>query len=657
MLRALRGLFLLMSTSNYHCKYTLKVLDLIGVVATTFILITYIAPEVLAGELDPSSQVITVPPSQWTVFLSGLDQYYAALGIPNIFLSNYVIPVPNVTSGPITGMHLQMDSFGLPVLSGSGLSFTLPGITRTNSPGYYMSFAFSSQDNIPATAYSITFTASPWQNLFCTMSDGFTSQVVAINSETTTFTSSKVIGRDAAFGCDNAYGNGTPVYVNINSVSVIRYGFDLSVSKPKISQLGSTIGADGITTVSPGNPVTVLVPVSSSNVPSGDSRSAIVKLETANQTFQQTVPLNAIQIAGTLDVPFSVTFGPQNVGLQTITATVDPGNALGESDPSNNIKSVQVKVAPAYHLIVSTQNADSSWQDISNAGGIVSAVPSDLVAVTSNPIPFAIRCEDASGNPAPQGSCKFRLALTPGTDKGGHMHNDGTPRTLVLEGKESLLLMQPDATSFTVPLLVDTYGANLTYIPPEIAGDIVLTVTGSDAQSGATLGNPIPVTFHNAILGLNEILENSFVFRLTGATADHPKNHFLSDDGFRVTFLADDFVERFKTTLGLNDMSLPLGGKFDIGAINRPQPEPYWLGKYNNTFTHHWYHRDGHSVDIDRCAPPQGDNPEVVLEPCPYSQYPSNWVKVPKRTIEQLCKMYKGKIIIETPIHCEFSKE
>jgi len=128
----------------------------------------------------------------------------------------------------------------------------------------------------------------------------------------------------------------------------------------------------------------------------------------------------------------------------------------------------------------------------------------------------------------------------------------------------------------------------------------------------------------------------SSLWRLTGETGLHPDNHYLDETGTLGAFgLAVDFYETYNATLGLNDMSLPLGGLFDIdGAWASP----------------HKLHRTGRSVDIDRCA--------LVNDPgnptLPRGLCPQGWAAVPRKEIEKICKEKNGRLINESTYHCEF---
>jgi len=85
-------------------------------------------------------------------------------------------------------------------------------------------------------------------------------------------------------------------------------------------------------------------------------------------------------------------------------------------------------------------------------------------------------------------------------------------------------------------------------------------------------------------------------YRLTGQTTKHPVNHYGASalrDG--LTSMSDDYFEYTGEagtafTLGINDMSLPWGGMFDLNG-------QWWVD--NTSGNGHVKHRIGMSVDID----------------------------------------------------------
>jgi hypothetical protein len=119
---------------------------------------------------------------------------------------------------------------------------------------------------------------------------------------------------------------------------------DLAALTPIVVQNGSTTGPDGLQIVSTGS-IQVKVPVKGLNLDSVASQNVAVMLWLSTQSPQvQYVSLADIQSGNVNSVTFNVNLGAYDVGLQTITALVDPGNVLNETDFTNNANSVQVHV-------------------------------------------------------------------------------------------------------------------------------------------------------------------------------------------------------------------------------------------------------------------------------------------------------------------------
>ncbi len=109
--------------------------------------------------------------------------------------------------------------------------------------------------------------------------------------------------------------------------------------------------------------------------------------------------------------------------------------------------------------------------------------------------------------------------------------------------------------------------------------------------------------------------------------------------------MALDFFAATNATIGINDVSLPLGGLFDICATWDP------AGTCTNAQNGgHQLHRTGTSVDIDRLACrgliPDDANP---FAPCRTTTF-----TVARDTIRLLCADRKGVLLKEGPYHCEF---
>ncbi len=194
------------------------------------------------------------------------------------------------------------------------------------------------------------------------------------------------------------------------------------------------------------------------------------------------------------------------------------------------------------------------------------------------------------------------LALT-----GGHLHVDG---------------VRPRGSLTPVPACTtDTEGAcTLTYTASEVGGgELLMAASGVDP----TVTDAQPITVRVPGLGHLAIpFGPDASYRLTGQTPSHPVNHFgTSVTTERVVRIAAGYLSDKEATLGINDMSLVNGGLFDIN--NRWRPD-------------HKLHRQGESIDIDRCALNPGTS--AVDELCHNIGFPAGFVPVDRDRLREIVK-------------------
>jgi hypothetical protein len=131
---------------------------------------------------------------------------------------------------------------------------------------------------------------------------------------------------------------------------------------------------------------------------------------------------------------------------------------------------------------------------------------------------------------------------------GGHIHRGGR-----LKGTLSI-------SSLTIPGGVTAGSVSAgTYTSSEVAGqeNVIATVKG-----GTSIQVPITVR----VPGLLELGEGDG-YALIGTTSEHPLNHFGTENTlYTLLDLADAYFETWNGTLRINDISLALGGLFDIDA-------------------------------------------------------------------------------------------
>lgn len=148
------------------------------------------------------------------------------------------------------------------------------------------------------------------------------------------------------------------------SNAMVDYGsaIDLAVSQPQVSQPNATISQnDGLLHIKPGTPMTVNVPVSGQGIDPTDARTVTISLKAGSQDIPpKFVSLARIRADGTTTVPFDITFKPDEAGVQTITATVNPDKVISESYLMNNQASVQVWVQGSSKLVSQITNGGNS---------------------------------------------------------------------------------------------------------------------------------------------------------------------------------------------------------------------------------------------------------------------------------------------------------
>jgi hypothetical protein len=178
------------------------------------------------------------------------------------------------------------------------------------------------------------------------------------------------------------------------------------------------------------------------------------------------------------------------------------------------------------------------------------------------------------------------------------------------------------------------------YFASEVGGKETIVARATnfvDAEKKITVGVP-------GLENLRNISTNFFRFK--GALPAHPDNHWGTSNAITATqLMALDFFERHGATLGINDMSLHLGGMFEICP---PFYDP------RNTCAGiprggHFLHRKGTSIDINL-------NACSGLTSNPFSDC-AETVPVTKQFIGDRCRVRGGgSLVNEASIHCELPR-
>jgi hypothetical protein len=295
-------------------------------------------------------------------------------------------------------------------------------------------------------------------------------------------------------------------------------------------------------------------------------------------------------------------------------------------------------------------------------------VPSRLAGVPTQATVKAIAntCPPQGGSPPASVVVDFEVrAPAPGSaDAGGHDLSHPEPRPAKAMGT----LDKPfsDGGQAQASCTVTNFDAEgmgsctVTYHPSEVSGVETIAANASgfnEATAKITVHVPGLVNIRDA--------QGNF-FRLVGETSAHQDNHWGTPDQMdaagnvvtrgaatNIQLVALDFATLTCATpercaiLQINDMSLPLGGLFDIcGTWNRLDTcgDPPAGG--------HRTHRTGRGVDISKRAcrglNPDGSSP---IGDCPTAR---GTIRLARDTIERLCLGRDGTLADEPNYHCDF---
>lgn len=164
---------------------------------------------------------------------------------------------------------------------------------------------------------------------------------------------------------------------------------------------------------------------------------------------------------------------------------------------------------------------------------------------------------DADGAPLPNRLVRFSLQAAEGT--AGHSHTGNKP-----------------AGSMAAANTGATGRVDATYVAGPASGLVTVRATADSAQDTV-------ITINVGISGLVELTADTGV-ALIGTTTSHPSNHWGTQgtvDGVRT--LGRRYFKEYNDRMQVNDMSLELGGVFDLNG---------------NWATPHAEHRVGQSVDF-----------------------------------------------------------
>lgn len=239
---------------------------------------------------------------------------------------------------------------------------------------------------------------------------------------------------------------------------------------------------------------------------------------------------------------------------------------------------------------------------------------------------------------APQGGQFVDLTVEAIEGSGGHNHDGSRPKGEITDNDGNKI--------DTIFFAEGETEKRAKYKASEVAGEekIIAEIRGGVTKCEETVNVKVPGLFDLGVGGS---------YRLTGSTGTHPVNHYGTDSTIVSTnYMANDFYEQFNATLGINDMSLPGGGGFDIYGrwlddITPPKCRQKGYG--------HCGHRIGTSVDIDRCALSATNPNNIIDQFCIGLGYAKGFIQVDRNRIRRICENRGGRLEEEGTIHCEIS--
>jgi hypothetical protein len=293
--------------------------------------------------------------------------------------------------------------------------------------------------------------------------------------------------------------------------------------------------------------------------------------------------------------PFAVGDGPTKVTAPVGSTQLQLG--INDGTYYDNVGSliVQITESSTYSLSVSINGQSATSFPIEPT--ILSHIESNCSSakVVHNSLPVSVRCIDQSTGTDYQGAtpCSYTAKFTLGpNNNGGHDHTGGARPLACAPGDcPDLSDVIEDGDNDTIE---EDGSTMVTYAAPEVSGDVILTLTGTDPNN-----NPIPsqnITFNVQVLGSGPgnwlPLSNEYLDVIING-ADLNPSHQLGYYGTpnmsaAMELLGTSFVENLVPLKNIPSLlsqagSLPWGGLYDI--------DQDWT-------TGHCGHRDGKTIDL-----------------------------------------------------------
>ena len=228
--------------------------------------------------------------------------------------------------------------------------------------------------------------------------------------------------------------------------------------------------------------------------------------------------------------------------------------------------------------------------------------PPQLVSISA-----AVTVTDTNGLPVPALQVNFQVLASDLQSEAGHNHLPPPLGGLGEFYSDFINAVQSSPPSCGA----DVNGeCALTFVTPEIAGRYLVRACiyseGTDS-CGATAGPAAGVFVSIRMPGLVPLAVGPG-YSLVGSTPTHRTNHYAVPTLLSyVGSLGREYQALFHQSFAVNDMSLPWGGMFDLGNDWNPDSPDL-----NGHRTGHFFHRTGHSVDIDKSSLPTDEHRRVL---------------------------------------------
>ncbi|MBI3543823.1 MAG: hypothetical protein HY075_11170 [Deltaproteobacteria bacterium] len=298
--------------------------------------------------------------------------------------------------------------------------------------------------------------------------------------------------------------------VTVTFIPLSQDSLDLAVGTPAIvADDGSALPSpQGLPLVTPGEHALLNLPVSAQgfNAARDGQKSATFLVTDESGTTVGTygpLTLSEIHFLGTSGIPIPIGIAIpiiESAGVHTITAKLIPEPSIQEIDSGhdlNNSASVRVQVANPYKLGLVVNGVP-----VADSGGTLTLQPSvnacgALPTSTPGATAVTVQCLNANDNTVSTTGCQnFILDLSLGQNNGGHSHNENDETRPFVFG--------PNESTFPTGSY-QSFGSDgtalLAYTPPEVAGDVILDVAGTDVGGSVIKGPSFKFVIQDTSLG------------------------------------------------------------------------------------------------------------------------------------------------------------